>query len=113
MEVVSKKQLPNEIIKKGKFYWHKDSSIKGLHPSYVYKKDDKKNKYNIVCFTSSKGRRRKKLNKNINPNSNDDCYVLNNPQIVKRKSFTHELVGYKVTNHQDKARIKYIANKKK
>lgn len=100
-------------IKKGKYYWHKDSSKKHLHPSYVYKKNDKKNRYNIVQFTSSEGKRRTKLNFNINPNSNKDCYVLNSPQIVKRKSLTSELVGYKVINPKDKARIKYIANKKK
>lgn len=50
-----------KIIIKGKYYWHKDSSIKGLHPSYVYKKNDKKNKYNIVCFTSSSGKGKEKL----------------------------------------------------
>lgn len=102
-----------KIIKKGKFYWHYDDSIKKRHPSYVYKKEEKKNKYNIVCFTSAFGKSRTKLNKNIDPNSNDDCYVLNSPRIVKRKSFGYELVGYKVTDHQDKARIKYIAKKKK
>lgn len=41
------------------------------------------------------------------------CHVLNNPQIVKRKSFGKELVGCKVVDYQDKGRIKYIANKKK
>lgn len=102
-----------KVIKKGKYYWHYDNSIKKKHPSYVYKKNDKKNKYNIVCFTSSVGKSRTKLNKNINPNSNDDCYVLNSPRIVKRKSLSNELVGYKVTDYRDKARIKYIANKKK
>lgn len=102
-----------KIIKKGKYYWHYDSSIKKKHPSYVYKKNDKKNRYNIVCFTSSVGKSRTKLRKNINPKSNDDCYVLNSPRIVKRKSLSDELVGYKVTDYKDKARIKYIANKKK
>ncbi len=102
-----------KIIKKGKYYWHRDSSIIGLHPSYVYKKNDKRNRYNIVCFTSSVGRSRTKLNKNINPNCNDDCFVLHSPQIAKRKSFGSELVGYKVTDYQDKGRIKYICNKRK
>lgn len=102
-----------KIIIKGKYYWHKDSSIKGLHPSYVYKKNNKKNKYNIVCFTSSSGKGKEKLNKNTNSNSNENCHVLNNPQIVKRKSFGKELVGCKVVDYQDKGRIKYIANNKK
>lgn len=98
---------------KGKYYWHRDSSIKGLHPSYIYKKNDKKNKYNIVCFTSSKGKGRTKLNKNIDPNSSHDCYALNTPQISKRKSFGNELVGYKVTDYRDKYIIKSIKRKKK
>ena len=42
-----------------------------------------------------------------------DCYVLNNPQIVKRKSFDKELFGYKVTDSRDKYIIKKIASKKK
>lgn len=98
---------------KGRYYWHRDSSVKGRHPSYIYKKNDRRNKYNIVCFTSSKGKRRIKLNKNINPNSSDDCYVLNSPQISKRRGFGNELVGYKVTDPQDKAIIKTIQNKRK
>lgn len=76
------KLVKDENKKKGKYYWHRDISIKGLHPSYVYKKNSKKNKYNIVSFTSSNGKGRKKLNKNINPKSYDSCYVLNTPQIV-------------------------------
>lgn len=100
-------------IKKGKYYWHKDSSKEGNHPSYVYKKNDKNNRYNVVCFTTSNGKHRKVLNVNINPKSTDKCYVLNSPQIVKRKSFGKELNGYKVTNKKDKAIIKYISNKKK
>ncbi len=99
-------------IKKGKYYWHHDSSIYHNHPSYVYKKNDKHNKYNIVCFTSSNGKHRTKLNQNINPNSNDDCYVLNSPRIVKRVSFGSELKGYKVKNPIDKLRIKIISRKK-
>lgn len=102
-----------KIIKKGKYYWHRDNSYKNRHPAYVYKKNDKKNRYNIVHFTTSAGKSRTKLNVNINPKSSKDCYVLNSPQIVKRKSLTSELVDYKVIDLRDKARIKYIANKKK
>lgn len=98
---------------KGRYYWHRDASVKGMHPSYIYKKNDKKNKYNIVCFTSSPGKKRIKLNKNINPNSSNDCYVLNNPKISKRSKFHTELIGYKVTNSHDKDIIKKIQKKKK
>ena len=100
-------------IKKGKYYWHRDSSSKHRHPSYVYKKNDKKNRYNIVCFTSSNARDRIKLNKNINPNSNKDCYVLKTPQLVKRNSLGEEIIGCKVKDTEDKARIKTILKKKK
>lgn len=100
-------------IKKGKFYWHKDSSPKHNHPSYVYKKNDLKNRYNIVCFTSSHGKRRTTLLKNINPKLDKACYILNTPRIVKRNSLGRELVNFKVTDPNDKALIKYVANKKK
>ena len=102
-----------KILHKGKYYWHRDSSIKQRHPALIYKKREKKNKYYVICFTSSPGRGRTKLNKNINPNSNDACYALRTPQISKRKSFGSELLGYKITDKFDKTRIKYIKNKKK
>lgn len=100
-------------ILKGKYYDHYDDSIKKRHPSYVYKKDDKKNKYNIVCFTSSVGKHRIKLYENIDSNSNKDCYVLKSPRVVKRNSLGKELVGYKVKNIRDRAIIKIIQKKKK
>ncbi len=103
----------NRHLLKGRYYWHRDGSSLGFHPSYIYKKNDRKNRYHIVCFTSSYGKRRRKLNRNINPNSNKDCYVLISPQIVRRKSLGDELVGYKVTDYRDKGIIKYIADKKK
>lgn len=100
-------------LKKGRYYWHRDNSVKRRHPSYIYKKNDKMNRYHIVCFTSSKGKGRTKLNKNIDPKSNKDCYVRNTPRISKRKAFDGELVGYKVTDKSDKKLIKSIAEKKK
>lgn len=100
-----------KIIKRGKFYWHRDDSIKGKHPSYVYKKNDKKNKYYLLCFTSSKGKRRTKLNKNIDLNSNKDCYVLNTPRISKRNSIKNELINFKI-DKADKTLIKKIKKKK-
>lgn len=99
-------------IKKGKYYWHKDKSIKGAHPSYVYKKNDKRNKYCIITFTSSKGKGRTKLNKNIDPKSDKDCYVLNTPRDVRRKSLMQELKDFKIRDLHDRAKIKYISKKK-
>ena len=99
-------------LHRGRYYWHKDSSRKKMHPSYIYKKNDKKNKYNIVCFTSQDGRGRSKLNKNINPRSDEPCYVWRTPRTSKRQAFGKELNGFKVTDKQDKALITYIKRKK-
>ena len=104
------------IMKKlyrGRYYWHRDDSVKKAHPSYIYKKNDKKNRYNIVCFTSSEGKGRIKLNRNIDPNSSEDCYVHRTPRIVKRKSFGNELLGYKVTDKRDRAIIAFVKRKKR
>ena len=80
---------------------------------YGQKKNDKKNKYNIVCFTSSKGKHRTKLKENINPSKvNEICYVLRNPSVVKRKAIGQEINGYKITNKKDKALVKFITRKK-
>ena len=49
----------------GKYYWHRDSSHKGFHPAYIYKKNTRKNKYFHLNFTTSKGKGRRKLLKNI------------------------------------------------
>lgn len=100
-----------KIIKRGKFYWHKDNSIKGYHPSYLYKKNERKNKYYLLCFTSSKGKSRTKLNKNINPNSLKDCYIHNNPRISKRNNIKKEINNYRI-NKADKTLINKIKKKK-
>lgn len=97
---------------KGRFYWHLDGSTKGAHPSYLYYKDDNKNIYKICCFTMSNGRNRYKLNKSIDPSSKSFCYLLKTPRIVKRRSFRKELVGFKIDNKIDKARIKIVSRKK-
>lgn len=110
---MSKKKIYHRHLKKGKYYWHYDDSTKGKHPSLIYKKNDKKNRYHVVCFTTSEGKGRKLLNKNIDPKSKEPCYVLNRPRIAKRKTFSSELVGFKITDKQDKARVRRIENKKK
>ena len=100
-------------IKKGYYYWHFDTSIKKKHPSLVYKKNEKSNQYNIVCFTSSNGKRRTKLNYNIDPkNRNKDCFVLNSPQRVKRNALGQNLSGFGIVDKRDKAMVKKIARKK-
>lgn len=110
---MSKTKKVSKKLLKGRYYWHRDDSEPGFHPSYIYKKNDKKNKYNIVCFSTKEGRNRTLLNKNINPSSSEKCFVHNSPRISKRKSFSYELKGYKVTDSRDKALIETIKRKKK
>lgn len=109
---MSKVKTKKKLLR-GRYYWHRDESEPGLHPSYIYKKYDKYNKYNIICFTTKNGKKRYKLNKNINPNSSEPCYVHKTPRVAKRKSFGSELKGYKVTDYRDKALIETIKRKKK
>ena len=91
---------------------HRDSSKFRMHPAYLYDKNDNKNHYKLVCFTTSQGSHRTRLNKNINPSSNNPCYVLNSPTIAKRNSLVYELNGYKVIDKRDKAIVKKIKKKK-
>ena len=97
----------------GKYYWHRDSSHKKMHPSYVYKKNAKRNRYYHLNFTSSYGSNRRKLIKNLD-NSDKDCYVLNSPQVSKRKSFAGEIQHeFKPRTYEDKNLLNYIKRKKK
>lgn len=106
-----KKEYGKKLLK-GRFYWHQDGSKKRFHPTLIYKKNDDKNLYYIVCFTSSKGRGRRKLFENTHPTSNEECYVLNNPRCAKRKSFGSQLPSFRVCNKRDKITIKRIQKKK-
>lgn len=97
----------------GKYYWHRDSSKEQKHPAFVYKKNAKKNKYYHLNFTTSPGRNRRKLIKNLD-NSDENCYVLNSPQISKRKSFAGEVQKeFKPRCIEDKNTLNYIKRKKK
>lgn len=109
---MARKKIVNKKLHKGRYYLHRDNSKVGFHPSYIYYKNDNKNQYKLVCFTTSSGSHRTRLNKNINPNSSSPCYVLNSPRIAKRKSISYELKGYKVTDLRDKYIIMRIKKKK-
>ena len=107
-------------ILKGKIYANYAFCKKGdSHPSLVYKKIKKrrrKNKkvryeYKVVKFTSS-SKRATKLEKNIDPLSNEPCYVRRKPDRVSESSFGKELVGFKLRTPNDKALVKSIQKKK-
>ncbi|MGM9858926.1 MAG: hypothetical protein ACI311_06750 [Bacilli bacterium] len=79
----------------------------------IYKKNDKKNNYCAVTFTSSHGNSRTLLSHNIDPNSKEPCFIMNNPVCSKRNSFMYKkkYKNYKV-HKEDKHIVNRIKNKK-
>ena len=107
---MSKKIIYKKHLLKGRFYLHDDRN--GGHPAYLYKKIDRKNKYYIVLFTTSKGFKRKKLKHGIEIASQKQNYVRTSPFVTKRRELSKkELTRFKI-NKEDKPLIKYIERKK-
>ena len=100
-------------LRRGKFYIVLDSS--GGHPSKLFKKNTRKNRYWIIRFTSSPGRHRTKLKHQIEPGREGDSYVINIPSIVKYEFFIspNPLECFRV--HKDDLKIvrKIQKNKKR
>ncbi len=93
-------------LKRGKFYWHRDNSIKKQHPSLVFKTNKKKNKYHAVCFTHTNDRI--KLNKNINPKDSGPCYALKKVAVDDASKFGSEIKNRKVEDARDKSIVRKI-----
>ena len=72
---------------RGKFYRVIDTN--GGHPSKLFKKNTKKNKYWIVRFTSSTGRHRTELKHQIDPKRDGKSYIINKPSMEKYESFAN------------------------
>ena len=107
---VSKKKIYKKHLEKGRFYIHNDRH--GGHPSYLFKKRDKKNCYIVIIFTSSPGPKRTKLKKSIEPMKIKVSFVHNSPTIAKRRDLGSKiLVGLKISK-DDKPLIKLIGKKK-
>ena len=107
---MSKKKIYNKHLEKGRFYLHSDGH--GGHPTLLYKKRDKKNKYYVLIFTSSPGPKRTRLKHSIEPIKIKISFVHNVPSISKRRDFkSKELKGIKI-NKEDKPLIKFIEKKK-
>ena len=107
---MSKKIIYNKHLEKGRFYIHSDGH--GGHPALLYKKNDKKNKYYVVVFTSSDGPKRQVLKHSIEPGKIETSYAQNTPKIVKRKDLgRNELKGLKISK-EDKKIIETIKRKK-
>ena len=107
---MSKKQIYGKHIEKGRFYIHSD--ITGGHPALVYKKNDKKNRYYVLIFSSSSGPKRKQLIQSIEPEKINKSFVHNMPKIVKRRELgSKELKGIRISK-VDKPLIELIKRKK-
>ena len=111
MIYISKKKVYSKHLEKGRFYRHYDSN--GGHPALIYYKNDKKNVYKSIKFTSETGSSRTKLKNNIDMNSLDDCYVHNNPVLGTRHDYSRKKWNkeFKIRK-KDKILINKIKRKK-
>ena len=92
--------------------WIIHSNGHGGHPALLYKKNDRKNKYYIIVFTSSYGPKRKKLSHSIEPSKILVSYIHNTPKIAKRKDLgKNKLKGLKV-DKEDKPMIDCVKRKR-
>lgn len=108
---MSKKKIVNKKLKKGKLYLHNDKN--GGHPAMIYKKNDNKNIYKSIQFTSEPGLNRTQLKHNIDSSSKKKSYVINYPIVDKRRGFgSKELKGLKI-HKEDKPLINKIKRKNK
>lgn len=97
---------------RGKFYRVSDSN--GGHPSKLFRKNTKKNKYWIIRFTSSQGRHRTKLKHQIDPQKAGESFVMNKPTIEKYENFTSAYPLSNLRVHKDDLKIvRKIQNKKR
>ena len=102
----------NRPLIKGKFYRVKDKN--GGHPSKLFKKNTKKNRYWIVRFTSSPGRHRTKLKHQIDPNSEGFSYAINKASIEKYENFVSPKPLENLRVHKDDLKtVREIQNKKR
>ena len=84
-----------------------DKRQKNSHPVYVYGESHKKRKYLVFIHTPEKGKEYnyEKLNYNIDPNDNSDCYLKKTYEISDRTSLVKARIKYRI-HESDKQKIK-------
>lgn len=105
---MSKKRIFNKHFDKGRFYHRSDKN--GGHPALIVKKNDKKNQYGSLVFTSTiETPRTIKLKKSIDIDYPNRQYCVHiDPFIGKRRDFgKKELSRLKVAK-EDKSIIKKL-----
>lgn len=107
---MSKKKIFEKHLEKGRFYLHSDRQ--GGHPALLYKKNDNKNQYLILLFTSSPGPKRRKLKESIEPSRAKESFVHNLPTIAKRRDLGKNRLENVHISKEDKPILKLIKNKK-
>ena len=107
---MSKKKIYSKHLEKGRFYIHSDGH-KG-HPSLLYKKNDRKNLYFVVIFTSKNGPRRTRLKYSIEPSKVKQSFVHNMPTIAKRRDLSSKPMNGLMIHKDDKPIIRLIEKKK-
>ena len=99
----------NRKIQLGRIYRVEDGS--GVsHPGKPFKAYKKQKKYDVFSFTRSK-KKSYKLNENINPNSNEPCYVRKRPERFGDSYIKEEYPNYQVKNFDDKQTLKKVRRK--
>ena len=103
----SKKFVKNHPRKVGKFYHARDSS--GGHPARVYYSNPKDDEYYIQRFSTHDRKEREKLKHSIDPNSNNDQWLIRRPEAVGFDDMIHkyEYDNFRVHPDDEEIVIKY------
>ena len=107
---MSKKKIYSKHLLRGRFYTHSD--FNGGHPALLYKKSDKKNRYYVVLFTSSPGKKRIKLKHSLEPSRKKNSYVHSYPVVSKRRELSRKPLTRLKLHKDDKPTITLIERKK-
>ncbi len=105
---MSKKIIYSKHIEKGRFYHRSDS--RGGHPALIVRKNDKKNQYGAIIFTSSKKEpRTRKLKHSIDAAFPSKQYRVHiDPYIGKRRDYGRKELDRLHVHKSDKKIIKRI-----
>ena len=109
---MSKKKIYSKHLEKGRFYHRGDN--KGGHPAFIYEKNDKKNKYKTLVFTSAHAEGTKRLNCGIDiANPKKLFYVHLKIYIGRRRDFGRKVLTRLKIQKEDKLLLKVIIRKNK